>query len=119
MEFRILNNDLWINKEGNHELFLQIEINDGKEIWRKAARLPAEEVALVVADAKAINDIALRMANRAVITRPQEKIDEENERIYRLEQIRLEAAQEESKVEQIKLDTAKELVRLENLKATK
>jgi hypothetical protein len=104
MEYRILDNSLWRNSEDKFELFLQIEINDGVEIWNKAARASLEDVALVVADSSAINDVALRMANRAVITRPQEKIDEENEAVYRLEQIRLEVAQEEARVEQIKLD---------------
>lgn len=116
MEYRILDNSLWRNSEDKFELFLQIEINDGVEIWNKAARASLEDVALVVADSSAINDVALRMANRAVITRPQEKIDEENEAVYRLEQIRLEVAQEEARVEQIKLEAVQEEVRLEQIK---
>jgi hypothetical protein len=116
MEYRILDNSLWRNSEDKFELFLQIEINDGVEIWNKAARISLEEVALVVADSSAINDVALRMANRAVITRPQEKIDEENNRLYMLEQVRLEAAQEEARVEQIKLEVTQEEARLEQIK---
>ena len=107
MKYKIITNDLWKNAEGNYELFFQIEINDGTEIWTKAARLPASDVALVRADPLAINDIALTMANNSVMTRPQEKIEEENMRLYRLEQIKLEVVQEEAKVEQIKLEQLK------------
>ena len=46
----------------------------------------------------------------------EEKIDDENARILRLEQVRLEAAQEEAKVEQIKLDLATEITKVEQIK---
>jgi len=108
MEYRIIDNNLWENAEGNKECFLQIEITDGGEIWRKAARISSVDVAKVVADPNAINAVATEMANRAVIVRPQEKIDDENRRLQRLEEVKLETAQEEARVEQIKLDIIKE-----------
>lgn len=116
MEYRILTNDLFKNNEGNYELFLHIEINDGKEIWNKAARLSASEVARVVADPKAIEDVALEMANRAVISRPQEKLDDENNRQIQLAQLALDTAQENTKQEQIKLETAQEVTKAEQIK---
>ena len=116
MEYRIIDNNLWENAEGNHELFLQIEITNEGEIWRKAVRISSIDVARVVVDSNAINDVALEMANRAVITRPQEKINDENLRLQRLEEIKLEPTQEEARLEQIELDIIKEEVRLEEIK---
>lgn len=95
MEFRILINDLWKDETGINQVFLQIEINDGIEIWNKAARLCFSEVTQIVADPKSIDEIALNMANRAVLERPQEKVEEENIRMIKLE----EAKQETLKLE--------------------
>ena len=113
MEYRIIDNNLWENAEGNKECFLQIEITNEGEIWRKAARISSVDVARVVADSNAINDVALEMANRAIITRLQEKIDTENARLLKIEEVKLETVQEEARVEQIKLDVIKEQSKLE------
>lgn len=107
MEYKIINNDLWVNQEGNHELFLNIQITNDGDVWNTAARLPASDVARVVADATAINDIALEMVNAAILRRPQEKIDAENRRILELEQIKLDAARELVRAKELELEIAR------------
>lgn len=104
MGYRILANNLWVDTKGDTQIFLHIEVNNGLEIWGKAARLSPDDVARVVAVPSAIDDIAFEMESRALITRPQEKIEDEERKAIALAQIKLETAQEEVKAAQLKLD---------------
>lgn len=106
MTYKIITNDLWVEK-GITQIFLQIEITDKDEVWTKAARLHSSDVARVVADPTQINAIALDMANKAVARKPKEKLDEEYEKTMALEKVKLETANAQLELEKTKLELEK------------
>lgn len=85
MEIRNLIKDLWIDEKGINQCFMQIEINDGTEIWTKAERLISTDVARIMNSPTGVDEVSIEMANRAVLVRPLEKIEEENRRLNDLE----------------------------------
>jgi len=103
MEHRILINNLHQNEKGEYGLLLQIEIINDGELWNKAEMCNAEDIALVVADPTAINDVALRMAQRAVIARPAEKLQEEHNRSKEIDELKLETIKQQVLLEKLKL----------------
>jgi len=103
MEHRILINNLGQNEAGEYGLLLQVEINNGTEIWTKAEMCNAEDIALVVADPTAIIGVASRLAARAVIARPNEKEQEEFNRLKGIEDTKLETIKQEVLLEKLRL----------------
>jgi hypothetical protein len=106
MTYRILDSSLWTDLEGRKQGFLHIEVNTGTEVWTKAERLPLADID-TMATKGGVEAVALAMAERGVISHPQEKIAEEQAYVLRLEQVKLETAQEVTKAEALKLETAK------------
>ena len=103
MEHRILINNLGQNPEGIYGLLLQVEIINEGELWTKAEMCNAEDIALVVADQTAINDVALRLAQRAVIARPTEKEQEDFNRSKEVDELKLETIKQQVLLEKLKL----------------
>ena len=102
MTYRILNNESRKGRNGEDEMFLCVEINDGKEIYRKAEWLTPTEVAAVVADPRAIDGYALAMAERGVIARPGLVADELRAHDLRVDEVKLETAKTLLAIEEAK-----------------
>ena len=107
MEIKILTNNLWTDDKGENHILLHIEINDGTEVWTKAELLAFSDVERVIADESAINDVALEMANKAVLMRPSEKVEEEYQKQLRMEQTKQETLSIELELEKVKLESLK------------
>ena len=115
MNYRLLTCDKF-QQDGINQVFMHIEVNTGTEIWGKAARLPASEVAMIFADDANIPIIAQAMADRAVIARPAELVEEAHRREISIEQIKLDTATELAKVEVAKKEAADAIVLAEQAK---
>jgi hypothetical protein len=115
MKYEIITNDSW-TENGIPQVFLQIEITDKGEVWRKAARLHAKDVDKVLADPAQIDVIASEMADKAVANKPKEKTDEEYFKTLELEQIKLETINSELELERIKLEALNVELELEKTK---
>ena len=102
MNFRVLDYDIFKDEKGRDQAWIHIEINNGEEIWTKAERLTSEDVALLISDKNNLNLIAQAMANRALLTRPAEKIEEVHRREIELEEKKLEVLREEQKLNELK-----------------
>ena len=92
MTYRILRNELSKNWKGQDRYFLHIEVNTGTEVFAKAEWLSPTELAQVMANPANLDGIAAAMAARAVIARPQVKLDEQRAHEIIIENIKLETA---------------------------
>ena len=92
MTSRIVRFEKTKDSNDNDEVFLQVEVNDGTEVFCRAEWLSSSDVALVMADENNINAIAVLVANRAVVARPAAKAAEEYDKALALEKIKLEIA---------------------------
>lgn len=93
MNYRILTNNNWKDENGADQGYLHIEITTETDVWTKAERLPSAEVAQILADPTALNTLALAMANRAVIARPNELAEEASRKAADAQRVQLEMLQ--------------------------
>ena len=102
MNFRVLDYDIFKDEKGRDQAWIHIEINNGEEIWTKAERLSLDDVALLASDKANLNSIAQAMAERALLTRPAEKIEEAHRREIELEEKKAETLQKEIRLKELK-----------------
>ena len=106
MTYRLLDKSIWTDENGKKQGFLHIEVNTGTDIWTVAERLPLADIT-TMATKGGVDAVAKAMADRAVIKRPQDKIDEANRTLLQIEQAKLDTAKEATAAEAIKLETEK------------
>jgi len=102
MEYRVLNYDIFKDDKGKDQAWVHIEIINDGELWTKAERLSLDDAALLASDKINLNLIAQAMAERALTTRPTEKIEEAHRREIKLEEKKAETLQEEIRLEELK-----------------
>jgi hypothetical protein len=102
MEFKILTNNIWVDQDGIDQGLLHIEISTETEVWTKAERIPSADAILIKNDPTAVNILAQAMANKAVIQRPAEKIQEEHMRSLESDRLKLETIKAEIELMKMK-----------------
>ena len=112
MEYRILNYNLFTDEKGKKQLFLYVEIQNNGDIWRKAERCSPDDVALVEQDETNINDVAKRFAERCVLYRPKELVDEEHRK-----QVEIAKANANEKINQLVTEVEKLKTDMKELKS--
>ena len=102
MNYRIIRQEVRKDREGNDEVFLHVEIDNGLELYPRAEWLSPDDVKAVLADKTAIDGIASQVADRAVRNRPAQKVQIEHDRLMAIEQVKLETASKELELEMLK-----------------
>jgi len=80
MQYTILRNEKRKSREGEDEIFLQLEIATDDDSFQKALWLPKSDVEALNMGATTIDVVANRVATRAVLARPQQLADIEHSR---------------------------------------
>ena len=102
MKHRIIRQEVRKDRDGNDEVFLHVQIDDGVELYDRAEWLSPADVKAVLADETAIDGIAAQLAERAVRNRPAQKAQAEHDRVMAIEQVKLETAAKELELEMLK-----------------